>query len=128
MKLEVFPTFVKDKPKYKDISNVVDYLKTKDFIMTKYALVTGGSRGIGRAICIRLASEGYHVLINYNQNHDEAEKTLKAVRDTGSDGELIHFDVANREQVAGALNLWTENHPDDYIEVLINNAGITRTI
>lgn len=94
--------------------------------MTKYALVTGGSRGIGRAICIRLASEGYHVLINYNQNHDEAEKTLKAVRDTGSDGELIHFDVTNREQVAGALNLWTENHPDDYIEVLINNAGIRK--
>lgn len=94
--------------------------------MTKYALVTGGSRGIGRAICVRLASEGYHVLINYNQNHEEAKKTLEAVRNAGSDGELIHFDVVNREQVAEALNSWTENHPDDYIEVLIINAGIRK--
>ncbi len=94
--------------------------------MKKYALVTGGSRGIGKAICIRLASMGYNVLINYNQSRDEAEKTLKAVKEAGTDGQLLHFDVVNREQVVEALNLWAENNPEGYIEVLINNAGIRK--
>lgn len=94
--------------------------------MTKYALVTGGSRGIGRAICIRLASMGYSVLINYNNSLQEAEQTLEAVRNAGADGELIRFDVADREQVEAAFNQWTTNHPDHYIEVLVNNAGIRK--
>lgn len=94
--------------------------------MIKYALVTGGSRGIGRAVCIRLASLGYHVLINYNSNSIEAERTLEAVRNAGSDGEIIQFDVANRTQTADALNTWAEKNTDGYIEILINNAGIRK--
>jgi len=47
---------------------------------TKYALVTGGSRGIGREICLKLARSGYYVLINYRSNADEAQRTLEGVR------------------------------------------------
>ncbi len=94
--------------------------------MTKkrYALVTGGSRGIGRAICIKLASMGYHVLINYVHNRNEAEKTLLMVREAGGDGEVMQLDVANGEQVKTVLEAWKEKHPEGYIEVLVNNAGI----
>ncbi len=90
----------------------------------KYALVTGGSRGIGKAICIKLATMGYHVLINYKGNQQKAEETLVAIRATGSNGELLQFDVANREEVQKVLNSWIEAHPDKAIEVLVNNAGI----
>ena len=55
----------------------------------KYALVTGGSRGIGRAICLKLAEMGYHILINYQSNNTEAEATLQQIREQGSDGELM---------------------------------------
>lgn len=92
--------------------------------MTKYALVTGGSRGIGRAISIRLAEMGYRILINFRSNEAEAEKTLQLVREKQSDGELIRFDVADAEQTREALDRWSAVHPDDYIAVLVNNAGI----
>ena len=62
----------------------------------KYALVTGGSRGIGRAVCIKLAQMGYQILINYASRTDEAEKTLELVRQAGQDGELLKFDVSER--------------------------------
>lgn len=93
-------------------------------IQKKYALVTGGSRGIGRAVCVKLATMGYEILINYVSNAAEAEKTLQLVREAGSDGEMMPFDVANVEQVKAAIEGWTANHPDEYIEVLVNNAGI----
>ena len=92
----------------------------------KYALVTGGSRGIGRAVCVKLAQMGYHVIINYVSNTAEAEKTLELVRQTGQNGEMLMFDVSNRQQVRKAIEAWEEVHPDDYIEVLVNNAGIRR--
>lgn len=92
----------------------------------KYALVTGGSRGIGRAICLNLAEKGYHVLINYQSNVVEAQKTLELVQEKGSDGELMQFDVVNKKEVLEKLQAWKENHKDDYIEVLINNAGIRK--
>ncbi len=94
--------------------------------MIKYALVTGGSRGIGRAVCVRLANMGYHVLINYNTNQKEACKTLEQVRMAGSDGELLQFDVTDKEQVLSVLNKWMEKKPENYIEVLVNNAGIRK--
>ncbi len=94
--------------------------------MKKYALVTGGSRGIGRAICIKLARMGYDILINYVSNAAEAQKTLELVRQEGQDGETLMFDVSNREQVVKAMESWENNHPDEYIEVLVNNAGIRR--
>lgn len=92
----------------------------------KYALVTGGSRGIGRAVCVKLAAMGYHVLINYQSNDVEAENTLQLVREQGSDGELLKFDVTEPPAVFDALNQWAEQHPGEYIEVLVNNAGIRK--
>ena len=89
----------------------------------KYALVTGGSRGIGRAITVRLAQEGYQVIINYTSNQTEAEKTLSSIN---GQGELLPFDVSDNQQVRQALDDWQQRHPDDYIEVVVNNAGIRR--
>lgn len=94
--------------------------------MKKYALVTGGSRGIGRAVCVKLARMGYDILINYVSNADEAQRTLELVRQAGQDGELLKFDVSRREQVAEAVESWETRHPEAYIEVLVNNAGIRR--
>ncbi|MBQ4162970.1 MAG: 3-oxoacyl-ACP reductase FabG [Parabacteroides sp.] len=92
----------------------------------KYALVTGGSRGIGRAICVKLAQMGYQIIINYVNNLSEAKKTLYLVEKAGSHGELLNFDVSDRLQTQAALEQWEQIHPDEYIEVLINNAGIRR--
>ena len=91
-----------------------------------YSLVTGGSRGIGRAVAVKLAQMGYHVLINYQSNDAAAEETLALVREAGGDGELMKFDVSNREATVAALGAWKQSHPDEYIEVLVNNAGIRR--
>ena len=60
-----------------------------------YALVTGGSRGIGRAICVKLAQLGYKVIVNYVSNDEEARKTLELIKENGSEGELLKFDVAD---------------------------------
>ncbi len=80
----------------------------------KNALVTGGSRGIGRAICVELARKGYHVLINYVSNDEAAQETL------------LKFDVSDLEAANRALQAWQEAHPEEYIEVLVNNAGIRK--
>lgn len=90
----------------------------------KFALVTGGGRGIGRAICQRLAEDGYFILINYRSNKEEALKTLERVREAGSDGELMPFDVASEAETLEAIRLWQESHKDSYIEVLVGNAGV----
>ena len=94
--------------------------------MANYALVTGGSRGIGRAISVKLAEMGYHVIINYKSNLEEAEKTLAQVQAISASGELLRFDVANQEEVEQVLGGWLESNPDKSIEVLVNNAGITK--
>ena len=90
----------------------------------KYALVTGGSRGIGRAICLQLADMGYPVVINYASNKDAALETQKLVEAKGVNAEILQFDVASSEEVENALESWKNNHPEDYIAVLVNNAGI----
>ncbi len=92
----------------------------------RYALVTGGSRGIGRAICIKLAEAGHYVIINYTSKKDEAENTLKLVREKGSDGEIMKFDVSNQTEVDAVLGGWIEKNPDKTIEILVNNAGIRK--
>jgi 3-oxoacyl-[acyl-carrier protein] reductase len=92
----------------------------------RYALVTGGSRGIGRAICVKLAEAGHYVIINYTSKQDEAENTLKLVREKGSDGEIMKFDVANQSEVDAVLGVWIEKNPDKTIEILVNNAGIRK--
>jgi 3-oxoacyl-[acyl-carrier protein] reductase len=89
----------------------------------KTALVTGGSRGIGRAVTISLARMGYHVLINYVSNEAAALETLEAI---GGQGELLRFDVGDPEAVRNTIEGWQAAHPEDYIEVLVNNAGIRR--
>lgn len=90
----------------------------------KCALITGGSRGIGRAICLKMAAMGYYVIINYKGNTEEANKTLSQVKEQGGDGELLQFDVSSKEQVQQILGNWIETNTDNEIEVLINNAGI----
>jgi len=90
----------------------------------KFALVTGGSRGIGRAICIKMAEMGYNVLINYKSNEDEANQTLSLIKQKGVEGEILQFDVSNREQVKANLGGWMEKNEEKIIEVLVNNAGI----
>ncbi len=92
----------------------------------KYALVTGGSRGIGRAICVQLAKDGYSVIVNYKSNHAAAEETLRLIREVGGTAELLPFDVSVPQAINDAMDQWQINHPDDYIEVLVNNAGIVR--
>lgn len=94
----------------------------------KYALVTGGSRGIGRAVSVKLAQMGYRIIINYVNNTAAAEETLKLVREAGSDGEMLKFNVGDAEQVKTAIEAWQSAHADndEYIEVVVNNAGIRR--
>jgi len=94
--------------------------------MAKNALVTGGSRGIGRAICLKLTEMGYHILINYCSGVDEAQITLAMIQQHGGSGELMKFNVASQQEVEKALDDWMQTHPDEYIEVLVNNAGIRR--
>ncbi|MEQ9081917.1 MAG: SDR family NAD(P)-dependent oxidoreductase, partial [Sandaracinaceae bacterium] len=69
----------------------------------KVALVTGGSRGIGRAVCVALAKAGARVIVNYAGNEAAAAETLKLVREAGSDGELLRFDVSDPEAVDAAI-------------------------
>jgi len=86
--------------------------------------VTGGSRGIGRAICIKLAGMGYHVLVNYKTNDEAAATTLSQVKENGGDGQLMKMDVADRDQVKQVLGGWIAANPDLQLEILVNNAGI----
>ncbi len=93
----------------------------------KCALVTGGSRGIGRAVCVQLAKDhDYHILINYNSNREAALETLKAVEEAGGSAEIIPFDVVDSDAVKLALSDWEEANKEAMIEVIINNAGITK--
>jgi 3-oxoacyl-[acyl-carrier protein] reductase len=89
-----------------------------------YALVTGGSRGIGRAICVKLAAMGYHILINYKGNEAAATATADLVREQGQEALLLPFDVSNKSEVAAAIGTWQANNKEAIIEVLVNNAGI----
>ena len=92
----------------------------------EYALVTGGSRGIGRAVALRLAARGYTVVINYKSNEEAARETLQAIEAAGGRAELLPFDVARPEAIEAALAVWQDRHPEDYISVLVNNAGVRR--
>ncbi|MDR2679680.1 MAG: 3-oxoacyl-ACP reductase FabG [Tannerella sp.] len=89
-----------------------------------YALITGGSRGIGRAVCIELAAKGYPIIINYASNREAALETKRIVEEKGGTAELLPFDVSDGTAVDKALEEWAETHPEDYIGVLVNNAGI----
>ena len=92
----------------------------------RYALVTGGSRGIGRAICIKLAAMGYPVVINYLGNQEAAEATKSAIEQMGGTAQLLRFDISNPQAIEEAIEMWENSHPNYYIAVLVNNAGIRR--
>ena len=93
----------------------------------KSALITGGSRGIGKAICVQLSIDSsYHIIINYHSNKEAAEDTLKLVQENGSTGEILQFDVADAKDVKNKLDTWLGNNEDGIIEVIVNNAGITK--
>ncbi|HUM89662.1 MAG TPA: SDR family NAD(P)-dependent oxidoreductase [Prolixibacteraceae bacterium] len=89
----------------------------------KTAIVTGASRGIGRATAVELAKAGYFVIINFKSNESAAQETLNLVKSAGGDGEIVRFDVADNTQTKDAVKAITERHKN--IQVLINNAGIT---
>lgn len=92
----------------------------------KYALVTGGSRGLGRAVCLRLAKMGMPVIINYQSNAGAAEDVKQAIEAEGGQAELMQFNVGCEAEVTAALDAWEQAHPDDYIAYLVNNAGIRK--
>lgn len=92
--------------------------------MNKYALVTGGSRGIGKAVCLKLAAKGIPVIINYISNKSAAESVRDQIVALGGVAELLQFNVADKSETENALDTWQENHPSDYIAYLVNNAGI----
>lgn len=89
----------------------------------KIAVVTGGSRGIGRATCLALAQGGAFVLVNYRSNERAAEETLRSIRDAGGRGALLPFDVADPNAVDDAIKRAYEEHGK--IDILVNNAGIS---
>ena len=66
----------------------------------------------------------FAVIINYQSNKEAAEDTLKQVQEAGGTGELLPFNVADPQAIEAALDSWSQAHPDDYISVLVNNAGI----
>lgn len=92
----------------------------------KIALVTGGSRGIGKAICVKLASMGFHIIINYKSNEAEALNTLELVKSAGATGELMPFDIGDQDSFEKAMEDWYTKNPEKYIAILVNNAGIRK--
>ncbi len=90
----------------------------------KYALVTGGSRGIGKLACLKLAELGYNILVNYKGNKTAAEETATAVKAFNVTATILQFDVADKAEVEQVLGGWMEAHKEDIIEVLVNNAGV----
>lgn len=93
--------------------------------MKEIVLVTGGSKGIGKATCMQLSSRGFHVLINYNNSEEEANLIKNTILNLGGSAEVLKFDVKNITQTQNVIDNWyaKSNH---YITALVNNAGITK--
>lgn len=89
----------------------------------RVALVTGASRGIGRAIALALGQAGAYVVLNYRGNQDAAEESLASITAQGGRGELCQFDIATEYQVAEAVKKIIDGHQK--IDILVNNAGVT---
>ncbi len=89
-----------------------------------FALITGASRGIGKAVAMKLAADGMPVVINYKSNTAAAEETKAEIEAAGGHCELLPFDTADPKAIEAAMEQWEAQHTDDYISVLVNNAGI----
>ena len=92
--------------------------------MNKVALVTGASRGIGRAIALKLASDGFNVMINYAGNVDKALEVKQACETLGVKAEIYQANIGNKDEVAELVKATVATFGT--IDVLVNNAGITR--
>lgn len=90
--------------------------------MVKTALVTGGGKGIGRAISLALANRGIYVVINYRAGEADAQETLEQIRAAGGQGELLQFDVADPAACEGAVKALAKQRKG--LDILVNNAGI----
>ena len=93
---------------------------------SRYAIVTGGSRGIGRAVCLRLAAMGYNVLLTYHTNDALAASVTEEVSALGVSCEALRFDVRDAAESESVLGGWLYAHPEARMEVLVNNAGFRR--
>lgn len=92
----------------------------------EYAMVTGASRGLGRAIAERLAKDGYPIIVNYRDNEKSAQDVMNSIVAEGGKAETMKLDVSDMAKVDAAVETWEATHPDDYISVLVNNAGIRK--
>lgn len=92
--------------------------------MEKYAIITGASRGIGRAIALRLASDGYNIIINYRSGTEAAHEVKAAVEAIGRNAVLMPFDVSDAQSATESISQWIADNKGNPIEVVVNNAGI----
>ncbi|UWF55953.1 3-oxoacyl-[acyl-carrier-protein] reductase [Staphylococcus hyicus] len=92
--------------------------------MTKVALVTGASRGIGRSIALQLAEEGFNVAVNYAGNKEKAEQVVESIKEKGVEAFAIQANVANPDEVKAMIKEVVSQFGS--VDVLVNNAGITR--